>query len=68
MSRKLTSKITLKKDYIRKDGNCAMYVHVFLDRKRKRVPLDIFVKPKQFDEKKQRIKGSSQKASYISCF
>lgn len=62
MSGKLTHKIVLKKDYIRKDGTCAIYLQIFLDKKRKRLPLNIYVKPKDFDEKKQIVKGKSQLA------
>ena len=60
MSGTLTHKIIQKRDYIRVDGTAALYVQIFLDGKRKKLPLNINVPPKMFDIKKQRIKGSSQ--------
>ncbi|SEE29127.1 Site-specific recombinase XerD [Tenacibaculum sp. MAR_2010_89] len=60
MSGTLRYKIAMKKDYVRKDGTCALYIQLFLDGKRKKIPLDIFVQPKMFDERKQLIKGTSQ--------
>ncbi len=60
MSGKFTHKIIIKKDYVRIDGTCALYIQLFLDGKRKRLPLNIFVNPKIFDEKRQVIKGNSQ--------
>jgi integrase len=60
ISGKLTTKVKLKRDYVRKDGTCAIFIQVFLDKERKRIPLDISVKPKEFDDKKQRVKGNSQ--------
>ncbi|WP_233890469.1 site-specific integrase [Tenacibaculum piscium] len=62
MSGKLTYKIIQKKDYIRKDGTAALYIQLFLDGNRKRIPLDIFVNPKIFNETKQRVQGTSQLA------
>ncbi|WP_157822023.1 site-specific integrase [Tenacibaculum sp. Bg11-29] len=59
MSGKLTHKIIIKKDYVRTDGTCALYIQLFLDGKRKRLPLNIFVAPKMWNEKKQILKGSS---------
>ncbi|NQY04781.1 MAG: phage integrase SAM-like domain-containing protein [Flavobacteriaceae bacterium] len=60
MSGKLTHKIIIKDDYIRTDGTCALYVQIFLDGKMKRLPLNISVAPKNFDKKKQRIRGKTQ--------
>ncbi|MFI1770978.1 tyrosine-type recombinase/integrase [Thalassobellus citreus] len=52
---KLTSKIVIKDDYVRSDGTSALYLVLYLN-KRKRVPLNISVPPKFFDKKKQRVK------------
>ena len=60
MSGKLTHKIIIKDDYVRIDGTCALYVQIFLDGKMKRLPLNISVAPKNFDKKKQRVKGTNQ--------
>lgn len=60
VSGKLTYKVVQKKDYIRADGTSALYVQIFLDGKRKRLPLHIFVSPNKFNEQKQIVKGNSQ--------
>jgi integrase/recombinase XerD len=54
MSGKLTYKIKIKDDYVRKDGTCALFIQVFLNSERKRIPLDIYVAPNEFDQDKQR--------------
>ncbi|MBE7684590.1 tyrosine-type recombinase/integrase [Tenacibaculum piscium] len=59
-SGKLSCKIKAKTDYIRKDGTCALYIQVFIDGQRKRIPLEISINPRLFDDKKQLVKGSSQ--------
>lgn len=53
---KLTTKIVQKTDYVRKDGTCAMYVQVFVNQERIRIPLSVFVEKKHFDTVKQRVK------------
>lgn len=55
-SGKLTSKIVIKDDYIRADGTCALYAQIFLNQVQKRIPLQLSVKPNDFDKVKQRIK------------
>jgi len=57
MSGKLTYKVKPKKDYVRSDGTCALYVQIFLNGK-KMLPLDISVRLKDFDDIKQRVKSS----------
>ncbi|WP_299160940.1 site-specific integrase [uncultured Tenacibaculum sp.] len=59
-SGKFTCKIVAKNDYIRADGTCALYVQIFIEGKRKRLPLNIYIKPKMFDSKKQQVRGNSQ--------
>ncbi|MCG8857448.1 site-specific integrase [Tenacibaculum finnmarkense] len=54
-------RVNAKTDYIRNDGTCALFIQILLDGKRKKIPLDIFVKPLTFDSKKQMIKGSTQR-------
>jgi site-specific recombinase XerD len=55
MSGKLTYKVKIKKDYIRTDGTCAIYIQCFLNSEKKIFPLDISVKKIEFDDKKQRV-------------
>jgi site-specific recombinase XerD len=57
-SGKLTAKIIIKDDYIRSDGTCALFIQLFLNGVRKRIPLNISCKPEFFDKSKQRIKSS----------
>jgi len=57
---KFSFKVIAKKDYIRIDGTCALYIQIFHNGKRKRIPLGINVKLSSFDEKKQLIKGRSE--------
>lgn len=59
MSGKLTYKVKVKKDYIRTDGTASVYVQCFLKSKKKIIPTNIFVKPTEFDDKKQRINSKN---------
>ncbi|WP_289659544.1 site-specific integrase [Flavobacterium panacagri] len=47
----------MKKDYVRTDGTCALYVRIFLNKETKKIATNISVRPEDFDEKKQRIKS-----------
>lgn len=53
---KLTSKIVIKDDYIRADGTCAIYLQMFLNGEKKKLPINISVPAKDFDKVKQRVK------------
>lgn len=57
-SGKLTSKIIIKEDFVRSDGTCALYLQVFLNKERKKFPVNLAVKPVDFDKQKQRVKSS----------
>jgi integrase/recombinase XerD len=57
MSGKLTYKVKLKKDFVRADGTCAVYIQVFLNGK-KMIPLNFSSSINNFDDKKQRLKAS----------
>jgi integrase/recombinase XerD len=59
---KVNKRIVIKKDYVRNDGTCALYLSVSINGKRKRIPLNISVHPSKFNTKNQRIKGKSQVA------
>jgi integrase/recombinase XerD len=54
---KLTAKIVIKDDYVRADGTCALYLQIFLNKEKKKLPCNISVKPIDFDKLKQRIKS-----------
>jgi site-specific recombinase XerD len=54
---KLTAKIVIKEDHVRTDGTCAIYLQMFLNRIRKKIPLHLAVKPSDFDKIKQRVKS-----------
>jgi integrase/recombinase XerD len=56
-SGKLTAKIVIKDDYVRADGTCALYLQIFLNKEKKKLPCNISVKPIEFDKTKQRIKS-----------
>lgn len=60
MSGKLTHKIILKKDHTRADGTNALYLQMFQDKKRVRLPLGIAVPERHFDDAKQRVKRHNQ--------
>ena len=58
MNGKLTYKVKIKKDHIRIDGTCSIFIQCFLNSVQKRIPVNISVKPKDFDEVKQRVKST----------
>lgn len=55
-SGKLSTKVVIKNDYVRTDGNCALYLQMFLNGERKRLNLNIHVPEEAFDKNKMRIK------------
>ena len=58
-SGKLTTKIVIKEDHIRTDGTCAVYLQMFLNKVRKKIPMHLAVKPSDFDKTKQRVKSKA---------
>jgi len=56
MNGKLNYKIRIKSEYERTDGTCALYLDIYLDADRKKLPLNISVPKKDFDKRKQRVK------------
>jgi integrase len=56
MSGTNSSKTGLRKDYSKADGTQHIYLYVSINRKRAKLPTQIWVLPKHFDEKNQRIK------------
>ena len=58
MSGSFTHKIVMKLDHVRTDGTCSLYLQVYVNKERKKFPLNISVAPKDFDKTKQRIKGT----------
>ncbi len=63
---KMTLKVVIKSDYKRADGTSALYLQIFIDKIRKRFPLDIYVELKDFDEKKQRVKKKHPNATDLN--
>ncbi|MBW1297833.1 site-specific integrase [Aquimarina litoralis] len=59
MNGKLTYKIIIKSDHIRKDNTCALYLQLYLNGKRKRIPLKLYVPLNHFDKNKQRVNKKS---------
>lgn len=59
---KLSTKIKLKKDYVRSDGTCAVFVQLYMKGK-KTLPLNFSVSIADFDEIKQRVKRSNKKSA-----
>jgi len=55
-SGKLTYKVVMKKDHVKKDGTCNLYLQVFQNRVKKMLPIHISVTPGDFDAVKQRVK------------
>lgn len=55
MNGNLSYKIIIKDEYVRHDGTCALYVQVFINKQRKKFPLNLSVPPMLFDKKKQRV-------------
>jgi len=53
--KKLTYKVCIKSDHTRSDGTNALYLNLYLDGKRKRLPLNISVPKKFFDKTTQRV-------------
>ena len=59
-SGKLTAKIVIKDDYVRADGTCALYLQMFLNKEKKKLPIYVSVPVKDFDKVKQRVKTKNQ--------
>ncbi|WP_422105597.1 tyrosine-type recombinase/integrase [Winogradskyella sp.] len=57
MSGKLNYNVCIKKEHIRTDGTCAIYINIYYRGKAKKVNLNISVPPKEFDVKKRRVKS-----------
>src|SRR5690554_6313281 len=55
-TRTIRTNIIIKSDYVRADGTCAIYLQMFLNGKRKRINLDVYVPEEAFDKSKMRIK------------
>ena len=58
-SGKLTAKIVIKDDYVRADGTSALYLQIFLNKEKKKIPCNISVKSSEFDKIKQRVKAKN---------
>lgn len=62
----ITRKIWMKKDHVKTDGSCSIYIDLYqkngLKITRKRIPLNISVPISMFDSKKQRVKNKHKYA------
>lgn len=66
MNGTFTHKFIIKKEAVKQNGTAAIYLQVFINRQRKRISLNLFVAPKDFDAKKQRVKGKTQLAKDLN--
>ena len=55
MNEKLTYKVKIKENYTRTDGTSALYVQLFLKKKKKIFPLNLSIPIACFDKAKQRV-------------
>jgi integrase/recombinase XerD len=53
--------VALREDYIKQDGTCALYLRVYYN-KYLRIPLQICVRPDQFDSEKEIVKDNHPRA------
>lgn len=53
---KVTVKAYLDQSYVKKDGRCRFYIQLTLNRKVKRVPLNLFIQPEYYNSKTKRIR------------
>lgn len=60
MNGKLTYKVKIKDDYIRADKTSALYVQVFLNKRKKIFPLNISIPIEHFDKVKQRVSNKNK--------
>ena len=68
MTGKVGIKVIIKKDYIRTDGTCAVYLLVRINNRRKKIALNFSVNPKMFNENTQKIRGKSALAKDYNIF
>lgn len=63
MTGTLLHKIRVKTDYKRADNTCSLYLELYQKNKgRKRLGLNLYINPKHFDVKKQRVKSTFKNA------
>ena len=58
MNGKVNFKAIIKKDYVRTDGTCAVYLLLRVNNKRKKIPLNISIEPSKFNERTQKVRES----------
>lgn len=58
----MSAKIVIKDDYVRADGTCSLFIQLYQNRTRKKLPLYISAAPIDFDKKKQRVKPKAPNA------
>lgn len=51
----------LKKNYTNRDGKSPLYLNLYIHKERKRIPVDIFIEPNFWDQKKQLVISGDNK-------
>lgn len=62
MNGKLSYNVCIKKDHVRTDGTCALYINIYYRGEAKKVNLNIAVPPSDFDNNKKRVKAKFRHA------
>jgi integrase len=52
--------VTINESYVRKDGQCSVYIFTTLNSEPVRLPVNVRVRPDKWNKKASRIKGSTQ--------
>ena len=63
---KLTAKIVIKDDFVKKNGTSPIYLQIFLDGVRKRINIDLEVEASFFDKTKMRVRKGYPRAKDIN--
>ncbi len=67
LGRKLSVKVSIRKDYIRKtDGKSQLYIDISYGGKRKKLYINIYVKTKHFSIRKQRVSKTDKNSKDIN--
>ncbi|HUW07853.1 MAG TPA: site-specific integrase [Williamwhitmania sp.] len=54
--------VYIREDYTRKDGTNSLYAKFYIQRQSVKIPMDIYVKPEEWDKEKQRVRGNSKQS------
>jgi integrase/recombinase XerD len=56
----MNANVSIKDDCIRADGTCLLFIQLFYNKKRKKLPLYIYAYPNDFDKTKKRLKPKAK--------